>query len=111
LRNRAGVLILESSGRMYFDSLTGITKNESGEFSDKLKIMGKPELYQQKARERRKRVLIKNRHYLETVNFYGDWRRRIVARSSRKPARAKGSAGRSSYKNLKLYERLRPVIE
>jgi hypothetical protein len=33
------------TGYIDFDSLTGITESESGEFSDELKIMGLPELH------------------------------------------------------------------
>jgi len=44
------VPILILSRTTYFDSLTGITKIESGEFSDELKIKGKPELHWNRSR-------------------------------------------------------------
>jgi hypothetical protein len=49
---------LKSSRTTYFDSLTGITKSESGNSSEALKIAGKPELHRKEkpARVWKKRV-------------------------------------------------------
>jgi|GEM_PF-2488674 hypothetical protein len=57
---------------MYFDSLTGITKIESGEFSDELKIKGKPELQKnEKSRDLKKHVI--NKVLRELLIVYGEW--------------------------------------
>jgi hypothetical protein len=57
LSNRDDVPILKSSRTTYFDSLTGITENESGESSEELKIMGKPELHKnENSKDLKKRV-------------------------------------------------------
>ncbi len=66
------VPILKSSRTMYFDSLTGITKIESGEFSDELKIKGKPELQKnEKSRDLKKHVI--NKVLRELLIVYGEW--------------------------------------
>ncbi|MDB5004580.1 MAG: hypothetical protein JWQ34_2805 [Mucilaginibacter sp.] len=66
------VPILKSSRTTYFDSLTGITEIESGEFSDKLKIKGKPELQKnEKSRGLKKHVI--NEVLRELLIVYGEW--------------------------------------
>jgi hypothetical protein len=72
LQKRVCVTILKSSRTTYFDSLTGITEIESGEFSDELKIKGKPELQKnEKSRDLKKHVI--NEVLRELLIVYGEW--------------------------------------
>jgi hypothetical protein len=58
----------------YFDSLTGITEIESGEFSEELKIKGKPELQKnEKSRDLKKHVINEVLRVLHIV--YGESQR------------------------------------
>jgi hypothetical protein len=68
LQKNAFVPILISSRTTYFDSLTGITKSESGKSSEALKITGKPELHK-KENSRELKMRVTKRGIMEFAYF------------------------------------------
>jgi len=96
---------LKSSRTTYFDSLTGITKIESGKSSEALKIKGKPEMHKTETAQATETQCYLNGALSETVNFYGERQQNIMTLKKPESARRKAGAGRSSYTKLDALRR------